>query len=81
MDVIDLYLFNLLITIAMFLVLIFRAWIELKNYKIMWEEANTRSELEAIKELIKAEEGLFSKIEGGPELYALLVKAFKIEED
>lgn len=81
MDVIDLYMFNLLITVAMFLVLIFRAWIELKNYRIMWEEASTRSELEDIKQLLKAEEDLFNKIDGGPEPYALFVKAFKIEED
>ena len=34
----NIYVLNLLVTLAMFLVLTFRAWIEMKNYKIMWKE-------------------------------------------
>ena len=38
MDIFEIYLLNLAVTVAMFLVLIFRAWIEFRNYKIIWRE-------------------------------------------
>jgi len=36
-ELFDIYVLNLAITLAMFLILTFRAWIELKNYRIMWK--------------------------------------------
>jgi len=44
-DLLNIYVLNLLITIAMFVVLVFRAWIELKNYKMIWKELEWRRTL------------------------------------
>lgn len=38
MDILEIYILNLVLTLGMFVVLIFRAWIELKNYRMMWKE-------------------------------------------
>ena len=75
----DLYLMNLLVTTAMFLVLTFRAWIELKNYNIMWKEIRRRSTNEVVSRILKAERELFTKVEGGTELYDLLCRMFDVE--
>jgi len=45
------YLLNLGVTLAMFLILTFRAWIELKNYRIMWKELEWGKTREGGKEL------------------------------
>jgi len=75
----DLYLMNLLVTVAMFLVLTFRAWIELKNYNIMWKEIRRRSTNELVSRILRAERELFTKVEGGTELYDLLCRMFDVE--
>lgn len=75
----EIYLLNLMVTVGMFLVLIFRAWIELKNFKLMWEELEHRRIRRAVSEILKAEKELFKKIEGGEELYEILCKIFRIE--
>ena len=75
----DLYLLNLLVTIAMFLVLTFRAWIELKNYNVVWKEIKRRSTNEVVGRILKAERELFTKVEGGTELYDLLCRIFDVE--
>lgn len=64
----------------MFVVLIFRAWIELKNYKLMWKELEWRQTYQAVGHILKAEKELFSKVEGGDELYKLLCEIFKVKE-
>ena len=79
MDVLSLYLLNLVVTLAMFLVLAFRAWIELKNYKMMWKELEWRRTYETVGKILKAEKDLFTKVEGGEELYEILSKMFKAE--
>jgi hypothetical protein len=65
----------------MFIVLIFRAWIELKNYRMMWKELEWRQAYQAVERILKTEKGMFSKVEGGDELYQLLCEIFKVRED
>jgi len=79
LDLLHIYLLNLIITLAMFLVLVFRAWIELKNYKMMWKELEWRRTYETVGRILKAEKDLFTKVEGGEELYEMLCKMFKAE--
>lgn len=81
MDMFEIYLLNLLVTLGMFVVLIFRAWIELKNYKMMWKELEWRQTYQAVGRVLKAEKDMFSKMEGGDELYWLLCEMFKVRED
>jgi hypothetical protein len=64
----------------MFLVIVFRAWIELKNYRMMWKELEWRRTYESVGKILKAEKDLFTKVEGGEELYEMLCKMFKAEE-
>ncbi|KPV62841.1 MAG: hypothetical protein AOA65_1588 [Candidatus Bathyarchaeota archaeon BA1] len=77
---VDIYLLNLMITLAMFLVLVFRAWIEVKNYRVMWKELEWRRTYETVGRILKAERELFSGVEGGKELYELLCEMFKVTE-
>jgi hypothetical protein len=65
----------------MFAVLIFRAWIELKNYRMMWKELEWRQTYQTMGRLLKAEKDLFSKVEGGDELYQMLCEVFKVNEE
>ena len=78
MDVIDLYLLNLLLTLGMFTVLIFRAWLELRNYRLMWKEFEWQQTYQTMGRILKAEKDLFSKVEGGDELYRMLCEVFKV---
>lgn len=80
MDVIDIYILNLMLTLAMFAVLIFRAWIELKNYKMVWKELEWRRTYDVASRILKAEKDLFMKVEGGEELYEILSEMFKAKE-
>jgi hypothetical protein len=64
----------------MFVILIFRAWLELKNYKILWREMEWRQTYQTMGRVLRAEKDLFSKVEGGDELYKLLCEVFKVEE-
>ena len=72
---------NLLATVGMFVVLIFRAWLELKNYRMMWEEFEWRRTYQSMGRILKAEKELFSKVEGGDELYQMLLEIFKVSEE
>ena len=80
MDLFFLYLLNLLLTLGMFGVLIFRAWIELRNYRVMWKEVEWRKTFEVAGRILKAERNLFTKVEGGEELYNILCKMFDVEQ-
>jgi len=77
----EIYLLNLAVTLAMFLVLIFRAWIEFKNFKIMWSEIEWRKTRRTAKEVLKAEKETFLKMEDGQELYDILCHMFQVDED
>ena len=79
-DIMEIYTLNLLLTLGMFTVLIFRAWIELKNYRMMWKELEWRQLYQTMGRLLKAERDLFSKVEGGEELYQMLCEVFKVNE-
>jgi len=79
-DLLDIYLLNLAITVGMFIVLTFRAWIELKNFRMMWKELEWRQTYQIMGRLLKAEKDLFSKVEGGDELYQMLCEIFKVDE-
>jgi hypothetical protein len=80
LDVLDIYILNLILTLGMFAVLIFRAWLELKNYRMMWRELEWRQTYQTMGRLLKAEKDLFSKVEGGEELYQMLCEIFKVNE-
>jgi hypothetical protein len=79
LDLFFVYLLNLALTLAMFIVLVFRAWIELRNYRIMWKEVEWRKTFEVAGRVLKAEKDLFTKVEGGEELYNLLCRMFDVE--
>jgi hypothetical protein len=74
------YLLNLVLTLGMFAVLMFRAWLELKNYRLMWREMEWQQTYKSMSRILKAEKDLFSKVEGGDELYQLLLEVFKVNE-
>jgi hypothetical protein len=74
------YLLNLVLTLGMFVVLMFRAWLELKNYRLMWREMEWQQTYRTMSRILKAEKDLFSKVEGGDELYQLLLEVFKVDE-
>ncbi|MGQ9507368.1 MAG: hypothetical protein ACUVTB_05865 [Candidatus Bathycorpusculaceae bacterium] len=80
-DLLDIYILNLIVTLGMFAVLIFRAWIEQKHYRMMWHELEWRRTYQTMGQLLKAEKDLFSKVEGGDELYQMLCEIFKVNEE
>jgi len=71
---------NILLTLAMFTVLVFRAWLELKNYRLIWKELEWRETYNTMGRILKAEKEMFSKVEGGDELYQMLLEIFKVEQ-
>lgn len=80
MDLLGIYILNLLLTLGMFAVLTFRAWIELKNYRMLWRELEWKQTYQTMGRILKAEKDLFSKVEGGDELYNMLCEIFKVNE-
>lgn len=80
MDLYHIYVLNLLVTLAMFLVLVCRAWIEMKNLRVMWKELEWRRTRAVAEKILKAEKEMFTSVEGGKELYILLCKIFQIPE-
>ena len=80
MDLLEVYLLNLAVTMAMFLVLIFRAWIEFRNFMTIWQEMEWRKTRRTAREVLEAEKETFSKIEGGRELYDILSHMFQIDD-
>ena len=81
LTVLDLYVLNLLVTLAMFIVLVLMAWIELKNYRLIWKEMEWRKTYEIMGRVLKTEKEIFTHVEGGRELYELLCKVFGIKEE
>ncbi len=81
MELLEIYILNLLLTIGMFVVLVFRAWVELKNYRMMWTELEWRQTYTAVGRILKAEKDMFSKVEGGEDLYQLLCEIFKVHRE
>ncbi len=79
--ILELYLLNLLVTVAMFAVLIFRAWLELRNYRLMWKELEWQQTYRNMGRILKAEKDLFSRVEGGEELYQMLREIFKVSDE
>ncbi|PIU59444.1 hypothetical protein COS86_04230 [Candidatus Bathyarchaeota archaeon CG07_land_8_20_14_0_80_47_9] len=69
-----------MLTLGMFAVLTFRAWIELKNYRMLWKELEWKQTYQTMGRIVKAEKDLFSKVEGGDELYNMLCEIFKVNE-
>ncbi len=76
LDLLNIYILNLVVTIAMFTVLVFRAWVEHKNYKMMWKELEWKRTCDTAGKLLRAEKNLFTKVEGGEELYEMLLELF-----
>jgi hypothetical protein len=81
LDLMDIYILNLAVTGGMFAVLIFRAWIEMKQYRMMWKEMEWQQTYQTMGRLLKAEKDLFSKVEGGDELYQMLCEIFKVNKE
>jgi len=81
MDILYIYILNLLVTVGMFVVLVFRAWMEQKHYRMMWQEMEWRRTYQTMGRILKAEKDLFSKVEGGEELYQMLCEIFKVAEE
>ncbi len=79
-EILEIYVLNLAITLFMFFILTFRAWIELKNYRIMWKELEWRKTREVAGKILRAEKDMFAGMEGGEELYKLLCEMFKVSE-
>jgi hypothetical protein len=79
-ELFDIYLLNLAVTVGMFAVLVFRAWLELRHFKVLWKEAEWRRTYETVGTILKAERDLFKGVEGGDELYKLLTQMFKVED-
>jgi hypothetical protein len=79
-ELFDIYLLNLAVTVGMFAVLVFRAWLELRHFKVLWKEAEWRRTYETVGTILKAERDLFKGVEGGEELYKLLTQMFKVED-
>jgi len=48
-EMLEIYVLNLAIKLLMFIILTFRAWIELKNYRIMWKELEWRKTHDAAR--------------------------------
>jgi hypothetical protein len=65
----------------MFAILIFRAWLELRNYRLMWKELEWKQTYQNMGRILRAEKDLFSKVEGGEELYEMLCQIFNIPTD
>jgi len=80
MDLVSIYTLNLLLTIAMFFVLIFRAWIEFKNYKILWKEMEYLKNRQLAQEILITEKETFYNSKEGKELYEILKACFQIKE-
>jgi len=80
MDLLEIYLLNLMVSVGMFIVLIFRAWVEMKNYKILWREREWIRTKETARRILVAEKSLFEEVEGGRELYELLCELFDARE-
>jgi hypothetical protein len=78
-DLFDIYILNLAVTAGMFAVLIFRAWLELKQFQVLWREAEWRKTYDMVGRVLRAEKDLFKGVEGGDELYKLLTQMFKVE--
>ena len=79
-ELLNIYVLNLLITLAMFVILVFRAWIELKNYKLMWKEMEWKRTYEVVGRVLRAEKDMFTGVDGGKELYNILCEMFKVTE-
>lgn len=56
-ELLSIYYLNLMVTLAMFIILVFRAWIELKNYRIMWKELEWRKTYEVVGRILRGGEG------------------------
>ena len=80
MELFEIYMLNLVVTVGMFVVLVFRAWLEMKHFQVLWKEAEWRKTYEMVGRILKAEKDLFKGAEGGDELYKLLTQMFKVEE-
>jgi len=79
-DLTEIYVLNLVVTVGMFAVLMFRAWLEQKHYRMLWREMEWRQTYQTMGRLLKAEKDMFSRVEGGDELYQMLCEMFKVNE-
>jgi hypothetical protein len=48
---------------------------------MMWRELEWRETYQTMGRILKAEKDLFSKVEGGDELYQMLCQIFKVDKE
>jgi len=48
---------------------------------LIWKELEWRKTYEVVGRVLKAEKDLFTKVEGGQELYNILCEMFKVVEE
>lgn len=77
----EIYLLNLAVTVGMFAVIMYRAWIEAKNYKLITREMEWQKNYDLMRKVLRAEHDMFSKVEGGEELYKILSEMFNANEE
>jgi hypothetical protein len=65
----------------MFAVIMYRAWIEAKNYKLITREMEWQKNYDLMRKVLRAEHDMFSKVEGGEELYKILSEMFNANEE
>ena len=63
----------------MFVVMTVRAWIEVTQYRLVWSQIEWVKTREMASTILKAERGLFTRIEGGEELYNMLCGIFGVD--
>ena len=81
MDLQDLYLLNLAVTVCMFIVLVVRAWIEYKHFRNMWNELEWRRTRVEVSHILSSEKEMFLQFDRGQELYTLLREIFGVIEE
>jgi hypothetical protein len=79
LDLLEIYILNLIVTVGMFIVMMVRAWIEVRQYRLMWTQLEWIKTKETAGRILKAERSLFMRIEGGEELYDMLCGLFGVE--
>jgi len=79
-EIYDIYLLNLAVTVGMFAVLIFRAWLEQRHFKTLEKEMEWRKTYDVVGRILRAEKDVFKGVEGGDELYNILAQMFHVEE-
>ena len=78
LDLLDIYVLNLVLTLGMFVVLIARAAFEYRYYGRLSADAERRANVDLMRRVLRSEKELFDRTEEGKELYELLCEMFDV---